>query len=90
LASCPVLRIDVFITQTGELIVNEVEGLEAYIPAVGRKGHIIDNIAITFLNDYWKNKYNSMMVHAIEYLINNPNADREIQYWDFESELNDD
>ena len=72
LSSCAILRIDIFITQTGELVVNEVEGLEAYIPATGRNRGVIDSIAYTFINDYWDYRLNSLVLKAIENIIKNP------------------
>jgi hypothetical protein len=70
----PVLRIDVFITQLGELIVNEVESLEAFIPAAGKKRHEIDQFSQNFLTEFWKYRFEYLLLLAIDYVNNRENV----------------
>lgn len=66
--SYPVIRIDVFITQLGELIVNEVESLEAFIPAAGKGRHDIDQFSQNFINEFWKHRLEYLLLLAVDYV----------------------
>ena len=70
MCSYPVLRIDVFITQLGELIVNEVESLEAYIPAAGKNRHEIDQFSQNFINEFWKHRLEYLLLLAVDHINN--------------------
>ena len=65
--SYPILRIDVFITNTGKLIVNEVESLEALIQAKG--GNVqcakLDAESIEFLEEFWEYRLDHMIQLAL-------------------------
>jgi hypothetical protein len=84
-----VLRIDIFITQTGELVVNEIEGIEAYIPAIGRNRALIDSIARSFLDDYWIHKFNTLVLHAIENIFKSNDEVEEVYISDDDVENTD-
>ena len=68
ICSYPILRIDVFITQLGQLIVNEVESLEAYIPAAGKCRHEIDQKSQNFINEFWKHRLEYLLSLAFDYI----------------------
>jgi hypothetical protein len=54
----PILRIDIFISQSGRLYVNEVEGLEAFCEALGspRMKIALDARVEKFMTDFWDYK----------------------------------
>jgi hypothetical protein len=58
MAHYPILRIDIFITQTGRLYVNEVEGIEALCEALGspRMKIALDARVSKFMLDFWDYK----------------------------------
>lgn len=54
-AACsPILRVDIFKTQDGRLVVNEFESLEAHILPVGYRGGDRMGLICTYLKAYWK------------------------------------
>ena len=63
----PILRVDTFISQTGNLFVNEVEGLEALCEALGspRMRAALDARTEKFITDFWDNKLVNFYERAI-------------------------
>jgi hypothetical protein len=68
----PILRVDTFISQTGILYCNEVEGLEALCDALGTPKRRIKLDARTrkFMEDFWDHKVKTFFERAITKLRN--------------------
>lgn len=52
----PVLRVDIFETETFNLIVNELENLDALIEAMGRQRDTIDSSMVDFKSNFFFDK----------------------------------
>ena len=68
IAHYPILRIDIFMTQTGRFYVNEVEGFEALCEALGspRMKVAYDSRVETFMIDFWDNKLEQLYQSALK------------------------
>ena len=64
----PILRVDIFITQTGLFYVNEVEGMEALCEALGspRMKQALDARVDTFMLDFWDYKLDKFYEAALK------------------------
>jgi len=64
----PILRVDIFISQTGKLYINEVEGLEALCEALGspKRKAALDARTERFMVDFWDFKLESFYRRAIK------------------------
>lgn len=49
----PIIRVDVMQMQSGQLVVNEIESLEAQIDAQGHGASIVDSRVHQYLIEYW-------------------------------------
>ena len=63
----PILRVDIFISQTGMLFINEVEGLEALCDALGSpiRKVALDSRTAIFMLDFWDYKLDDFYQRAI-------------------------
>ena len=71
----PILRIDVMITQSGRLVVNEFESLEAYIPAGVRgpqQNDILNSKVEQHLERFW--------INQISHILNIENRKRKLNH----------
>ena len=68
-SSCtyPIFRIDVFISNTGKLIVNEIESLEALVQAKGGAVQVaqMDAETASFLQEFWEYRLDHLITIAL-------------------------